>query len=54
MMSATVAILWLSFSIEVKVIIKGSKKVYLNFNRMFSFEVKPGCQRVESDKFSLV
>lgn len=55
-MSATVAIaiLWLSFPIEVRVVIKGSKKVCLNFNKMFSFEVKPGCQSVESEKFSLV
>jgi len=53
-MSATVAILWLSFPIEVRTVIKGSKKVYLSFNKMFSFEVKPGCQNVESEKFSLV
>ncbi|MEK6727145.1 MAG: hypothetical protein AABY28_00530 [Candidatus Omnitrophota bacterium] len=53
MMSATVAILWLSFPIEVKVIIKGSKKVHLNFNRMFSFEVKPGCQNTESEILSV-
>lgn len=53
-MSATVAILWLSFPIEVRVVTAGAKKVYLNFNKMVSFEVEPGCQQKESEKFSLV
>jgi hypothetical protein len=51
-MSATVAILWLSFPIEVRVVIAGAKKVCLN--KMVSFEVGPGCQQIESEKFSLV
>lgn len=42
-MLATVAILWLSFPIEVKVVTKGSKKVYLNFSKLITFEVNPGC-----------
>ena len=53
-MSATVAILWLSFPIEVKVVTKGSKKVYLNFSKLITFEINPGCQQIESEKLSLV
>ncbi len=52
-MSATVAILWLSFPIEVKVVIKGSKKIHLNFNKVFSFEVQSGCRNNESEILSV-
>ena len=52
-MSATVAILWLSFPIEVRVVTAGSKKIHLNFNKVFSFEVWSGCQNTESEILSV-
>jgi len=52
--SATVAILWLSFPIEVKVVTAGARKLYLSFEKMFSFEVKADSQQIESEKSSLV
>jgi len=52
--STTVAILWLSFPIEVKVVTAGARKLYLSFKKMFSFEVKADSQQIESEKSSLV
>jgi hypothetical protein len=54
LVSATVAILWLSFPIEVRIVTAGGKKLYLNFSNMFSFEVESGCQQIKSEKSSLV
>ena len=53
-MSATVAILWLNFPIEVRIVKAGSKKIHLNFNKISLFEVKSGCKQTESEELSLV
>ncbi|MDD5671370.1 MAG: recombinase family protein [Candidatus Omnitrophica bacterium] len=44
-MSATVAIVWLSFPIEVKVVMKGAKKVSFSLSKAFSIEVEPPVRR---------
>ena len=54
LVSATVAILWLSFPIEVRVVREGAKKAYLKFNKVFSLEVEPNRKEIESEKLSLV
>ena len=53
-MSATVAVLWLSFPIEVRVVKAGAKKVYYDFGRAFSIDVTPNGQQVQSEEFSEV
>ena len=45
MMSATVAVLWLSFPLEVKVVTKGAKKVCFSLSKAFSIEVEPPVRR---------
>jgi hypothetical protein len=53
-MSATVAILWLLFPIEIKVVTAGARRVCLNSSKPFAFEVEPpACQKVQSEEFSL-
>jgi len=52
-MSATVAILWLLFPIEIRVVTAGARKVYFDFRNMFSVEVEPNGQQVQSEEFSL-
>jgi hypothetical protein len=53
-MSATVAILWLLFPIEVIVVTAGARRVYVNFEKSFSIEIEPtGRQKAESEEFSL-
>jgi hypothetical protein len=53
-MSATVAILWLLFPIEVKIVTAGVRRGYVNFEKSFSIEIEPaGCQKAKSEEFSL-
>jgi len=52
--SATVAILWLSFPIEVRVVTAGAKKVCFTFKSKVSTEVEPDSKQIKSEELSLV
>ena len=52
--SDIVALLWLTFPIEIRVVREGAKKAYLKFNKVFSLEVEPNSQEIESEELSLV
>ena len=53
MMSATVAILWLTFPIEVKVVKAGAKRLCFDLRNMFTVEVQPNGKQIQNEEFSL-
>jgi hypothetical protein len=53
-MSATVAILWLLFHIEIKTVTAGARKVYVDSKKSFSLEVEvAGHRKAQGEEFSL-
>lgn len=52
-MSATVAVLWLLFPIEIRVVKAGARRVYFDFRNMFSVEIEPNGQQVQNEEFSM-
>ena len=52
-MSATVALLWLTFPIEVRIVKAGAKRVYFDFRNMITVEVEPNRRQIQREEFSL-